>query len=57
MKSRQSSGIHTFILEEIAHPRPARKHELGHILNDLGLLLRRKSREPLGQTLIEKICR
>lgn len=45
----------TFVLEEIAHPRPAGQHKLSHILDDLGLLLRRESGEPLGETLREKL--
>lgn len=41
----------TFVFEEIAHARPARQNQLGHILDNLGLLLGRESGEPLGEAL------
>lgn len=41
----------TFVFQKIAHPRPAGQHQLGHILDDLGLLLGGESGEPLGEAL------
>ena len=47
--------MHTFVLEKVAHPRPARKHQLSHILDNLGLFLGRESSKPLGQTLQKRL--
>jgi hypothetical protein len=44
-------GGATFVFEEIAHSRPARQNQLGHIFDDLGLLLGRESGEPLRKAL------
>lgn len=41
---------HTLILEEVAHARPARKHELCDVLDDLVLRLGRHRLEPFGET-------
>jgi hypothetical protein len=40
----------TFVLKEIAHPGATGQDELSHILDNLGLLLRRESRKPFGKT-------
>jgi hypothetical protein len=42
---------HTFVLKEIAHPGPTGQDELGHIFDNLGLLLGRESRKPFGKAL------
>lgn len=47
----KSGHNHTFVLKEVAHPRPAREHKLSHILDNLGLFLGRQSGEPFGKTL------
>lgn len=44
-------GRPTLILKEIAHPRATGQNELGHILDDLGLLLGGESSEPFGKAL------
>jgi hypothetical protein len=44
-------GEATFVFEEVAHSRPARQNQLGHIFDDLGLLLGRESGEPLSKAL------
>ena len=36
----------TLVFEEVAHACAAGKHELGDVLDDLGLLLRRHRHEP-----------
>ena len=41
----------TFVLEEIAHPRPPSQDKLGDILDNLPLLLRRECGEPFGEAL------
>ena len=42
--SRHSSR--TLVLKEVAHPRSPREHKLRHVLDDLGLDLRRHRGEP-----------
>ena len=42
--SRHSSR--TLVLKEVAHPRSPGEHELRHVLDDLGLDLRRHRGEP-----------
>lgn len=44
----------TLVLKKVAHPRPAREHKLGHILDDFGLFLGRESCKPLGQALQQR---
>lgn len=44
-------GEATFVFEEIAHARSTLENQLGHILDNLGFLLRGESGEPLGETL------
>lgn len=41
----------TFVLKEVAHPGATRQNQLGHILDDLGLLLGGQSRKPFGEAL------
>lgn len=43
--------VRTFVLEEIAHAGAPGEDELGHILDDLGLLLGRQGGEPFGEAL------
>lgn len=45
----RSPGRRTLVFQEIAHPRPSREDQLGHILHDLGLGLVRQGLEPFGQ--------
>jgi hypothetical protein len=41
----------TFVLEEIAHSRPAGENKLGDIFDDFCFLLGRECGEPFGETL------
>lgn len=41
----------TFVLQEIAHACTAGQHQLGDILDDFGLILGRKGREPFREAL------
>lgn len=40
-----------FVFEEIAHTRPSREHQLGHILDDFGFVFGRECGEPFRKTL------
>ena len=52
MKARYVTHIiqRTFVLEEVTHPRPARKDKLCDVLDDLGLLLLRHREEPFRES-------
>lgn len=41
----------TFVLQEVAHARATGQDQLGDVLDDLGLFLRRKGGEPFGEAL------
>lgn len=45
----RSGRKRTLVLEHITHSCPAREDELCHVLDDLGLLLRRQGLEPFGK--------
>jgi hypothetical protein len=49
----KGGGKRTFIFKEVAHPRPPREHQLRHVLDDLGFVLRAQGGEPFRQSLRE----
>lgn len=50
-KAIRGEKEHTFVLKEIAHSGATGQDELSYIFDDLGLLLRRESSKPFGETL------
>jgi hypothetical protein len=48
-------GSPTLVFDEVAHASSPGEHQLGHILDNLGLVLGRQGGEPLGKALSSSI--